>query len=154
MQTLCTTNSRRRLLMWSCDYWWLLCTFYSTVHLVTHMNIFRLYWVSSSPQVIRSLVRYAAQSSSEKQDWPAGWTWPERTTQSCRERGVKMEVNGTRGGGGVNDMSVWSCSQAAGVSPTQPRGARTHPREPVSDLQLLMLRYCLYQSLSEFSSSL
>lgn len=147
MQTLCTTNSRRRLLMWSCDYWWLLCTFYSTVHLVTHMNIFRLYWVSSSPQVIR--IDLLAEPDQRGR---------ERTTQSCRERererGVKMEVNGTRGGGGVNDMSVWSCSQAAGVAPTQPRGARTHPREPVSDLQLLMLRYCLYQSLSEFSSSL
>lgn len=28
----------------------------------------------------------------------------------------------------------------AGVSPTQPRGARTHPSEPASDLQPLMLR--------------
>lgn len=146
MQTLCTTNSRRRLLMWSCDYWWLLCTFYSTVHLVTHMNIFRLYWVSSSPQVIRSLVRYAALRNRIDLLAEPDQRGPERTTQSCRERerGVKMEVNGTRGGGGVNDMSVWSCSQAAGVSPTQPQGARTHPREPVSDLQLLMLHYRLY----------
>ncbi len=27
---------------------------------------------------------------------------------------------------------VWGCSRAPGVPPTQPRGAQTHPREPIS----------------------